>query len=123
MDADADSRATPVDLHLLPAVLNALNHPQRLRVIAALRHERKYVSALARELKMSRPLLYLHLEHLEKAGLITGSLELSPDGKAVKWYALRPFDIHITPEIVTAVTAMQTSGPDQDTTQKDGKDE
>jgi DNA-binding transcriptional ArsR family regulator len=89
----------------LPLVVAALDHPQRLKVIAALRGGRQYVSALARELKISRPLLYLHLERLEKAGLVTGSLELGGDGKAVKWFELEPFDIRLTPEVVAEAAA------------------
>jgi predicted transcriptional regulator len=58
--------------------------------VAALRSGRRYVSALARELGISRPLLYLHLDRLEKAGLVGSSLELGTDGKAMKWYELRP---------------------------------
>lgn len=38
----------------LPLVMAALDHPLRLRVIAALRPGRQYVSALARELRISR---------------------------------------------------------------------
>jgi len=38
----------------------------------------------ARRLGTSRPLLYMHLDRLEKAGLVTGQLELSDDGKAMK---------------------------------------
>jgi DNA-binding transcriptional ArsR family regulator len=98
MPADED----PTEPARLPLVLAALDHPQRLRVIAALRPGRQYVSALARELRISRPLLYLHLDRLEKAGLVAGSLELGADGRAVKWYALRPFDIRLTPEAVAA---------------------
>ena len=37
----------------------------------------------ARRLGTSR-LLYMHLDRLEKAGLVTGQLELSDDGKAMK---------------------------------------
>lgn len=95
-------------LHL-PDVVNALNHPLRLQVISALRTERRYVSELARELGISRPLLYMHLERLERAGLVTGSLELSPEGKAIKWYALVPFDLHITPDTIIAALAADTS--------------
>lgn len=96
----------PVSPTRLPLVVAALDHPQRLRVIAALSGGRKYVSALARELQISRPLLYLHLERLERAGLVTGSLELGTDGKAVKWYSLEPFDLHLTPAtVVAAATA------------------
>ena len=49
---------------------------------------------------MSRPLLYMHLDRLEKAGLVDGHLELSDDGKAMKYFALAPFDILVTAETV-----------------------
>lgn len=106
MGADGDR----LDPMRLPLVVAALDHPQRLRVIAALRHGRQYVSALARELRISRPLLYLHLERLEKAGLVTGSLELSPEGKAVKWFELEPFDIRLTPDLVAEAAAPVAAG-------------
>lgn len=94
--------------------MNALNHPLRLQVISALSSERKYVSELARELGISRPLLYMHLERLERAGLVTGSLELSPEGKAIKWFALEPFDIRINPEtIITALAAETSTGHEE----------
>jgi DNA-binding transcriptional ArsR family regulator len=95
----------------LPLVVAALDHPQRLKVIAALRSGRQYVSALARELQISRPLLYLHLERLEKAGLVTGSLELGDEGKAVKWFTLEPFDIRLTPDAVADAAAALEAGP------------
>lgn len=94
-------------------MLNALNHPLRLKVISALRSERKYVSELARELGISRPLLYMHLERLDRAGLVTGSLELSPEGKAIKWYSLQPFDFHITPDTIVAALAADTSDQEE----------
>lgn len=100
----------PVAPERLPLVVAALDHPQRLKVIAALRGGRQYVSALARELKISRPLLYLHLERLEKAGLVTGSLELGGEGKAVKWYELEPFDIRLTPEVIADAAAALPAG-------------
>jgi DNA-binding transcriptional ArsR family regulator len=86
-------------------LVTALDHPVRLKVIATLRHGRRYVSELARELGVSRPLLYLHLERLESAGLVAASLELGTDGKAVKWYELRPFDVHLNAETVAAAAA------------------
>lgn len=86
----------------LPMIVAALDHPQRLAIVAALSEGRQYVSALARHLGISRPLLYLHLERLEKAGLVSSSLELGADGKAMKWYQLQPFDLHLTPATVTA---------------------
>jgi DNA-binding transcriptional ArsR family regulator len=86
-------------------------NPQRLRVIAELWHGRVHVSELARRLGMSRPLLYMHLDKLEKAGLIIGQLELSEDGKAMKYYELAPFDLRLTAEeIVAALDADGASG-------------
>ena len=53
---------------------------------------------------MSRPLLYMHLDKLEKAGLVVGHLELSDDGKAMKYFELAPFDLHVTAdEVVEAL--------------------
>jgi DNA-binding transcriptional ArsR family regulator len=84
----------------LIAELTALAHPLRMRVIAELSAGRVHVSELARRLGMSRPLLYMHLDKLEKAGLVTGHLELSDDGKAMKYFELAPFDLHVTAEVV-----------------------
>jgi predicted transcriptional regulator len=61
-----------------------------------------HVSELARRLGLSRPLLYLHLEKLESAGLITGELELSADGKAMKYFDLAPFELRVTAETIVA---------------------
>jgi predicted transcriptional regulator len=82
-------------------VLSVLANPQRLRILAALMRERNYVSQLARELGISRPLLHMHLKRLESAGLIKGKLELSEDGKAMKYYEAAPFEIHITQGIIS----------------------
>jgi len=81
-------------------ILAALANPHRLRVIAALVGGRNYVSQLARELGMSRPLLHLHLQRLEAAGLVVGKLELSADGKAMKYFEVAPFSIVLTPEAI-----------------------
>ncbi|MFD7161865.1 ArsR/SmtB family transcription factor [Streptomyces violascens] len=89
----------------LLAVLAAVGHAQRLRVIIELSEGRMYVSELARRLGMSRPLLYMHLERLEKAGLVLGSLELSEDGKALKYFELAPFDLHVNVGTILAAAA------------------
>jgi DNA-binding transcriptional ArsR family regulator len=86
----------------LLAVLTAVANPQRLRVIAELSGGRIHVSELARRLGMSRPLLYMHLDKLEKAGLVAGQLELSGDGKAMKYFELAPFDVRLTADTITA---------------------
>jgi DNA-binding transcriptional ArsR family regulator len=84
-------------------VLTAVANPQRLRVIAELSGGRVHVSELARRLGMSRPLLYMHLDRLEKAGLVTGTLELSGDGKAMKYFELSAFELRISPELIASV--------------------
>jgi predicted transcriptional regulator len=84
-------------------VLSALDNPHRLRVLAALTGKRNYVSQLAREVGMSRPLLHMHLQRLEAAGLITGTLELSEDGKAMKYFDVGPFEITLTLERIVAL--------------------
>jgi DNA-binding transcriptional ArsR family regulator len=80
----------------LVEMLAALSNPLRLRIVAKLAGGRDYVSRLAREIGVSRPLLHMHLQRLEAAGLIVGSLELSEDGKAMKYYEVADFDLHLT---------------------------
>ena len=81
-------------------MLAALANPLRLRIMAALAPGRNYVSRLARELGISRPLLYLHLRQLEAAGLVKGTLELSADGKAMKYFEVAPFLLEVTPAAI-----------------------
>jgi len=88
-------------------LLGAIGHPQRLRVIEALADGRVHVSELARRLGLSRPLLYLHLDRLEKAGLVTGQLELADTGRAMKYFELTGFDLHIT--VQTVLDALRAS--------------
>lgn len=91
-----------VDGDLLLAALSALANPHRLRIVAALRSNgRRYVSQLAREIGISRPLLHLHLRKLEEAGLVKSRMELSPDGKALNFFEVAPFDIALTPDSIT----------------------
>ena len=89
----------------LVAMLTAIAHPLRMRIIAELAEGRVHVSELARRLGMSRPLLYMHLDRLEKAGLVTGQLELSEDGKAMKYFELVPFEVRVTAETVVRALA------------------
>lgn len=91
-------------------VLSALANPHRLRIMGALVGERNYVSQLARDLGIGRPLLHMHLQRLEHAGLVTSALELSEDGKAMRYVEVAAFAIHLTPE--TIVQAARTLGSD-----------
>lgn len=86
----------------LVRVLATLSNPHRLRVVAALAGGRNYVSRLARELDISRALLQVHLKRLEAVGLVSSTLELSEDGKAMKFYEVHPFAVSLTPEHIRA---------------------
>jgi predicted transcriptional regulator len=84
----------------LHQVLATLANPHRMRVVAALTERRDYVSHLARELGISRALLQVHLRKLEAAGLVRSEIEVSDDGKAMKFYTVTPFDVRLTPETI-----------------------
>ena len=97
----------------LLVVLGALANPHRLRVIAALaRGGRAYVSALAREIGISRPLLHLHLQRLEEAGLVVSQLELSSDGKALNYYTVTAFAISLTPAVIAVAAETLSTKPE-----------
>jgi len=69
-------------------------------VVAALAQERNYVSRLARQLGISRALLQVHLRKLEAAGLVSSAIEVSEDGKAMKFYEVTPFTLQLTPKTI-----------------------
>jgi DNA-binding transcriptional ArsR family regulator len=97
----------------LLAMLAALASPHRLRIVAALAaNGRNYVSQLAREVGISRPLLHLHLQKLEEAGLVTSQLELSNDGKALNYFAVTPFAVTLTPAAIVVAAATLAAKPD-----------
>ncbi|MFJ9598612.1 ArsR/SmtB family transcription factor [Streptomyces althioticus] len=89
-------------------ILTALGNPHRMRIVAALVENRTYVSALAREIGISRPLLHMHLQRLEAAGLVTGTLESADGGKTVKYYDVTPFVCELTPHTVARAAATLT---------------
>lgn len=94
----------------LLAALSALANPHRLRIVAALSAGgRNYVSQLARELGVSRPLLHLHLQKLEEAGLVVSQLELSQDGKALNFFEVSDFGLELTPQVIVEAAKTLTS--------------
>jgi predicted transcriptional regulator len=109
---------TSVTGDTLLKVLATLANPHRIRVVAALAQERNYVSALARDLGISRALLQVHLRKLESAGLVRSAVEVSDDGKAMKYYEVAPFALHLTPEVIAAA-ARTLSTDDNSTTNRD----
>ncbi len=104
----------------LVEMLAALANPLRLRIVAKLASDRDYVSHLAREIGVSRPLLHMHLQRLEAAGLIVGTLELSDDGKAMKYYEVTDFNLHLTAAtLAEAVKTLIRSDPDKGPVRKE----
>ena len=98
----------------LLAMLAALANPHRLRIIAALTSGgRNYVSQLAREIGISRPLLHLHLQKLEEAGLVTSRLELSRDGKALNYFEVATFGFELTPAAIAEAANSLTTKPEK----------
>ena len=72
---------------------------------------RNYVSQLAREVGISRPLLHLHLQRLEEAGLVASQLELSRDGKALNYFDVTDFGIELTPAAIAEAAKSLTTKP------------
>lgn len=92
------------------AMLSALANPHRLRIIAALATGgRNYVSQMAREIGISRPLLHLHLQKLEAAGLVGSELEVAEDGKARNYFVVNSFDFALTPAAIAAAVSSLTT--------------
>src|ERR671930_2403089 len=105
----------------LVEMLAALANPIRLRIVAKLTGGRDYVSHLAREIGVSRPLLHMHLRRLEAAGLVVGKLELSEGGKAMKFYEIADFALHLTPSaLAEAAQTLTKSDPEKGPTAKEG---
>jgi ArsR family transcriptional regulator len=119
VNEQVDTRLTGDEL---VRALSALSNPHRLRILATLAAGSVHVSQLAREVGLSRPLVHMHLRRLEAADLVSGRLELSDDGKAMKFFEVTPFAIHLTPELVVeaARTLDDVSGL-QPTSEKEEK--
>jgi DNA-binding transcriptional ArsR family regulator len=86
----------------LLVLLTAMGHPQRLRIIAELTTGRVRVSALARRLGLSRPLLHLHIDRLRTVGLVSSHTERSDDGTTRHYVQLAPFELNLTAAAVRA---------------------
>lgn len=94
-------------------MLGALANPHRLRIVAALANGgRNYISQMARELGISRPLLHLHLQKLEDAGLVISQLEVADDGKARNYFEASGFDVALTPAAIATAVQSLTNNPE-----------
>ncbi len=87
------------NLSELATKLDALGHPIRLKIIATLSPHEMYLNEIANTVGVSRALAKIHLKKLEKAGIVKSRIETAQgEAKALRYYKLLPFDIHVSPE-------------------------
>ncbi|WP_346765881.1 winged helix-turn-helix domain-containing protein [Thermococcus sp. 9N3] len=90
-------------LEEIAKLLDGLGHPLRLRIVALLAEEGRpmYLNEIARSLGVSRGLAKIHLKKLEKAGIVKSRLVIDEEkGKALRFYELLPFELHVSPESI-----------------------
>jgi ArsR family transcriptional regulator len=89
------------EINELAKKLDALGHPLRLKIIATLTEEEKYLNEIANTIGISRALAKIHLKKLEKADIVKSRIVTAKDeAKALRYYELKPFDIHVSPQIL-----------------------
>lgn len=95
------------DMDHLLLFTKSLANPIRLKILTVLSTSGYYVSELAREIEISRALLYLHLKKLEEAELVYSNMKISPDGKALKYYYINSFDLLIDNNLIVELTSKE----------------
>ena len=83
--------------------LHALSHPVRMKIILLLVKEQKdmYLNEIANNLEINRALAKIHLKKLEQVGIVKSWVVLvKGEARALRYYKLLDFDIHITPELL-----------------------
>ena len=72
----------------LDSLLQIMENPVRRRIIKRLSQEPCYALQLSKELELGQPLVAKHMGVMEAAGLVTSSVEDSPNGPRRKLYSL-----------------------------------
>ena len=83
--------------------MKALAHPVRLNIAILLANEGEdmYLNQIANKLGINRALAKIHLKKLEKGGIVKSRVVLvEGEARALRYYKLQDFDIHISPEIL-----------------------
>ena len=83
--------------------MKALAHPVRLSIVVLLANEVEdmYLNQIANKLEINRALAKIHLKKLEKGGIVKSRVVLvEGEARALRYYKLQDFDIHISPEIL-----------------------
>jgi len=85
----------------LVAFCEALSNPLRIKILKMLLEKEWYIYELAKELGVSRQLLYLHLRKLENAGLVESDLRLEKnEPRAKKYYRAKKFKVMLDDELI-----------------------
>lgn len=83
-----------MDKKSLAQMLDALGNEHSLMIMAVLARSECYVSELAKEVGISRPLLYLHIKKLENAGLVESELRhFDEPPYTKKFYKAKNFEL------------------------------
>ncbi len=81
--------------------LDALSHPLRLKIVAALTDREMYLNEIANKVGVSRALAKIHLKKLEKAGIVASRIVTAEnEAKALRYYQLKNFDLHVNPQTI-----------------------
>jgi predicted transcriptional regulator len=90
-----------ITLKKLVDICDALSHPLRVKILKLLLEKEWYIYELAKELNISRQLLYLHIRKLERAGLVESDLRLDEKVPRVKrFYKAKKFKVVIDDELI-----------------------
>jgi ArsR family transcriptional regulator len=93
------TKVTDKETEELAAKLSALGHPTRLSIVKALAEGEQYLSEVAKNVGVSRALAKVHLKKLREAGLVeTRVVTLEDEARALRYYKLRDFRIHLSPD-------------------------
>ena len=88
---------------MLSGKLKALAHPVRLKIVTVLakENEEMYLNQIANKLEINRALAKIHLKKLERGDIVKSRVVLvEGEARALRYYRLRDFDIHISPELL-----------------------
>ena len=86
-----------MDKKKLAEILNALGNEHSLKIIGILANGERYVSELAKEVGISRPLLYLHLKKLENVGLVESEIRhFDEPPYTKKFYKAKDFELTLS---------------------------
>ncbi|NVL92184.1 MAG: winged helix-turn-helix transcriptional regulator [Desulfobacterales bacterium] len=86
--------------------LKALAHPLRLKIVRLLAEEGEdmYLNEISNRLGISRALAKIHLNKLESEVIVKSRVVLvEGEARALRYYHLRDFDVHVSPEILKGV--------------------